>query len=103
MVASYQMNSRRLRRRRSWAQLAAVGSLLVAAPPAAHAIPETVALRGVPSSLAASFGPAVTIGAGVIAVPTGSGADLYDLGQPSTPLLGRFRTAGNAARASAAG
>ncbi|HET7496821.1 MAG TPA: FlgD immunoglobulin-like domain containing protein [Candidatus Eisenbacteria bacterium] len=103
MVASYQMNSRRLRRRRSWAQLAAVGSLLVAAPPAAHAIPETVALRGVPSSLAASFGPAVTVGAGVIAVPTGSGADLYDLSQPSTPLLGRFRTAGNVARASVAG
>lgn len=98
------MNSRRLRRRRSWAQLAAVGSLLVGAPPAAHAVPETVALRGVPSSLAASYGPAVPLGgAGLFAAPTGSGAELYDATEPGTPLLGRFRTAGQVGRGSAVG
>lgn len=100
------MNSRRPRRRRSWAQLAVVGSLLVGAPPAAHAIPEVVALRGVPSSLSAEFGPAVPLGGPgslVFAAPTGSGADIYDLGQAGTPLLGRFRTAGAVSRAAVAG
>jgi len=99
------MNSRRPRRRRSWAQLAAVGSLLVGAPSAALAIPQVVALRGVPSSLSAQFGPVVPLSgsAGVAAAPTGSGADLYDLDQPGTPLLGRFRTEGAVARASVVG
>src|SRR5215212_895128 len=73
MIASYPMNFRRLRRRRSWAQLAAVGSLLVGAPPAAQAVPEAVAVRGIPSSLSANYGPAVPIGGSAIAAPTGGG------------------------------
>jgi len=100
------MNSRRLRRR-SWAQLAAVVSLLVGFPPAAHAVPEIVAIRGVPSSLSAEYGPAVPLGPpqspGTIAVPTGAGVDFHAVGQPGTPLLGRFRTAGIIGRASAFG
>jgi hypothetical protein len=111
MVASKRMNTRRLRRRRSWAQRAAVGSLLVVAllagaavfPEPAPALPEVVAVRGAPSSLSAEFGPVVPLGAGVIAAPTGSGVDLVDLGQPGTPVVGRFRTAGAVARAAAAG
>jgi len=97
------MHSRRLRRRRSWAQFAAVGSLLVGAPSAAFAIPEVVALRGVPSSLSAEYGPAVSLGGSVIAAPSGSGVELYDLAQPGPALLGRFRAPGTIAHASAAG
>src|SRR5687767_8383490 len=98
------MNSRRLRRRRSWAHLAAVGSLLVGAPLAAIASPEVVAVRGIPSSLSAEFGPVVPLGpAGIIAAPTGGGVDFYDLSVPGVPRLGAFRPAGPVARASAAG
>lgn len=113
MVASIRMNSPRLRRRRSWAQLAAVGSLLVGAlavtsiatAPRAAAFPEVVAERGIPSSLSAQFGPIVPLTgalASVMVAPTRSGADFYDPTQP-TPLLGRFRTAGQVVRASAIG
>jgi hypothetical protein len=99
------MNSRRLRRRRSWAQLAAVGSLLVGAPLTAAASPEVVAVRGVPSSLSEEFGPAVPLAPlpGVVAVPTGNGADFYDLSGAQAARLGSFRTAGAVTRASAAG
>ncbi|MGE5180219.1 MAG: FlgD immunoglobulin-like domain containing protein [Bacteroidota bacterium] len=98
------MNSRRLRRRRSWAHFAAVGSLLVGAAPAVQASPDVVAVREAPSSISADFGPAVPLGTnGIAAVPTGSGLDFYDFGQAGGPLLGRFRTAGPAARAAAAG
>ncbi len=97
------MNFLRPRRRPSWAQLAAVGSLLVGAPLAAIASPEVVAVRGVPSSLSEEFGPAVPIAPGVIASPTGSGVDFYDLTPPQATRLGTFRTAGTIERASAAG
>lgn len=105
------MNSRRLRRRRSWAQLAAVGSLLVAALPALRPVParaalrapEIVAVRGVPSALGANYGPAVPLPAGVIAAPTGSGVEFIDGNQAGAPLLGRFRTPGSIERAAAAG
>ncbi|HLQ67064.1 MAG TPA: hypothetical protein VK123_07525, partial [Candidatus Limnocylindrales bacterium] len=99
------MNSRRLRRRRSWAQLAAVGSLLVGAPLTAAASPEVVAVRGVTSSLSEEFGPAVPLAPlpGVVAVPNGNGADFYDLSGAQAARLGSFRTAGAVTRASAAG
>ncbi len=97
------MNSRRPRRRPSWAQLAAVGCLLVGAPLAAVASPEVVAVRGVPSSLSEQFGPAVPLAPGVIAAPTGSGVDFYGLTPSQATRLGTFRTAGAISRASATG
>jgi hypothetical protein len=111
MVASNQMNFRRLRGRRSPAHRAAVGCLLVAAlvagasafPKTGSANPEVVALRGAPSSLSADFGPIVPLASGIIAAPTGNGVDFVDLGQPGAPVLGRFRTAGTISKIARSG
>ena len=110
MVASDQMNFRRLRGRRSPAHRAAVGCILVALvaaaslfPQAASASPQVVAARVAPSALSAEFGPVVPLSPAVVAAPTGNGVDFVDLGQPGTPVLGRFRTAGTISRIARSG
>src|SRR5213083_259723 len=83
------------------------GSLLAAAAPAARALPEVVATRGIPSSISSMYGTAVPLGdpsvAGLFAIPTRWGVEIRDAASGAAVPVGAFRTSGDVSALAADG
>jgi hypothetical protein len=86
-----------LRRRRPLARILVAGAL-AAFPVGAAALPEVVAVRGLPSSVAAEYGAAVPLDPphtpGTYAIATRWGIEVRNAASPADPPVGTFRTSG---------
>ncbi|TMQ63882.1 MAG: hypothetical protein E6K79_09650 [Candidatus Eisenbacteria bacterium] len=98
VIASRRMTSSSVRRSRPLRHALLAGCLLAATAPAADALPEVVATRGLPSSISSTYGTAVPLGdpstAGLFAISTRWGVEIRDAVSGAEAPVGAFRTSG---------
>src|SRR6266571_7799965 len=98
VIASTRMTSTSVRWSRPLRHALLAGCLLAATTPAADALPEVVATRGLPSSIASTYGTAAPLGdpsvAGLFAIPTRWGIEIRDAVSVAETPVGAFRTSG---------
>jgi hypothetical protein len=98
VIASRWMTSSSVRRSHPLRHALLAGCLLAATTPAADALPEVVATRGLPSSISSTYGTAVPLGdpsvAGLFAIPTRWGVEIRDAVSGTEAPVGAFRTSG---------
>src|SRR6266850_194813 len=98
VIASRRMTSPSVRWSRPLRHALVAGCLLAATAPAADALPEVVATRGLPSSISSTYGTAVPLGdpsvAGLFAIPTQWGVEIRDAVSGAEAPVGAFRTSG---------